>query len=177
MDCIHEYYHECYSGTVKSRLQFAHRLYRECGDYLLSDTQVSATLDALTQSAKALSFHMLQMGMGEICTKCSEKEGGGCCSLYMAGETDGIQLLMNILVGVDVHAVRNDTFECCYLGPSGCIFIFKPFFCLNYNCGEIIESGRGESSRGLADLTGKLLGQQHELEQMIHTKIKMMSNG
>lgn len=167
---------KCYSGSIKLCLDYAYKLYSDYGDYLLTNTQVSIALQELQESAEILSSHMELMGMGTICKKCSEQKSGGCCSIYMAGETDSIQLLINMLVKVDVRMVGRDNVQCCYLGSGGCIFIFKPFFCLNYNCLEITGSGREKNKMVLTRLTGRLLGQQYDLEKMIIAKITTMKN-
>lgn len=164
-------------GSVDSRLQFARKLHQDCRSQILSKAKIPSALILLERTAEALSSHMANMRMAEICIRCSEQESGGCCSLYMAGETDAIQLLMNMLVGVDVRPVRDDGAECCYLGNSGCIFVFKPFFCLNYNCREVIEPGGEKNRLVLEKLTGRVLVQQHELEKLLIAEIVGMREG
>ena len=86
----------------------------------------------------------------------------------MADENDGYQLMMNWLVGCDLSFVRDDNYECHFLGPTGCTLLFKPFFCLNYNCKALIDSLADVEAAELAKTTGALLRQQYEVEKLLH---------
>lgn len=156
-----------YGGKVSSRLHFAQQLFRQYGQQLHNNQIVADALQALCDCQTELVRHMAGMGMTSHCLQCVAANGGGCCSHFMAGETDGLQLLMNILVGVDVKRVRDDNSECRYLGEHGCIFRFKPMFCLNYNCQRILTSSTASSIRQLEQQTGKLLGRQYAMEQLL----------
>jgi hypothetical protein len=85
----------------------------------------------------------------------------------MSNEIDAIQLTLNYLIGVQVEKVNFEDQECCFLGKKGCIFLFKPMFCLNYLCSHIMSSGSEDELRTLEQLTGKLLRLQYRLEQDI----------
>jgi len=63
--------------------------------------------------------------------------------------------------------VQSSGEECLFLGKKGCIFLFKPMFCLNYNCKHIYDTGTPADLQELEKLTGKLLGKQYQLEQHI----------
>ncbi len=159
-------YDKMYGGSVHERLLVAREIFSSFGDRLLKREDVSLSLNSLCRSIDTLSVQMSAMKMGEICTSCAEGKGGGCCSLYMAGETDVVQLLMNMLAGVDIEIQRDDGEECCYLGRKGCVFLFKPIFCLNYNCKKITEMDR-RNLLLLEEVTGNLLREQHDLERLL----------
>jgi hypothetical protein len=151
-------------SSVEEKQRCAEDIYRKYKFLLLSNKDLQKDFDILQKHTQLLNAHMGKMGMGELCSRCAENEGGGCCSHYMAGETDAIQLLMNLLVGVDVKQLRSDDVECCFLGENGCLFSIKPMFCLNYNCTRIHQAAASENIDTLGNLTGKLLGQQYEIE-------------
>lgn len=101
---------------------------------------------------------------------------GGCCSAYMGHENnDVLQLLMNLLAGVDVRIVRTDGVECCFLAESGCLLPFKPIFCLNYLCERIQKESTKADLKVLEQKTGYLLGQQVLLEQKIISYLQVCS--
>ena len=52
-------------------------------------------------------------------------------------------------------------------GERGCIFTYKPMFCLNYNCKKIHDAASVGDLARLEKLTGQLLGKQHEAEQRL----------
>ena len=84
--------------------------------------------------------------------------------MAIAAETDVAQLLMNMLAGVVAGIQRSNGTDCCYLGDKGCIFLFKPMFCLNYNCSIITLGGQRDHLRRLEKRTGMLLRTQQDME-------------
>lgn len=154
-----------YGGEIGMKLEVAKKLFRLYGEQLANDSQVMAHMKTLLGLHGALRRQMQLMEMDRICTECAQKNGGGCCSAVFAAETDVMQLLMNMLAGVVVEDVQHHNGkECCYLGTKGCIFLFKPIFCLNYNCTRITLGGRQHDLLTLEKRTGKLLSAQHDLE-------------
>jgi len=159
--------HSLYNGSVVEKLQIARKLLHQHGELLKNSDGLGEVLDRMRLLAAQLQDHMTAMDMGRLCVRCAARAGGGCCSLYMAGETDAVQLLLNMLAGVTVEPVRDDGVECCYLGPRGCIFLFKPMFCLNYNCTHILQDASPVELARLESLAGQLLGQQYDAEKII----------
>ena len=156
-----------YYGSVSDKQCRAEEIYKHYGPTMTADYRLGVILAELKDSASRLHSHMAGMQMAELCVHCAAKDGGGCCSLFMADETDGVQMLMNLLVGDKLVQVRNDGVECCFLGERGCIFTYKPMFCLNYNCKKIHDAASVGDLARLEKLTGQLLGKQHEAEQRL----------
>lgn len=156
-----------YTGTVDKKLALASTLYGEHGRELLQSTEVVEQLTLLRRKERALQEQMQAMAMGQTCTLCATRAGGGCCSRYMAGENDVLQLLMNLLADVPVALQRDDDNECCFLGERGCILLLKPLFCLNYNCSHIKEKAGCTTLQLLEQRAGSLLSQQTELEGVL----------
>ena len=158
---------QLYGSPVEAKQLLAEKLHQTYGaDFLLND-DLRADLELLQQYASLLNNHMVEIGMGKLCVLCAASKGGGCCSIYMAGETDAVQMLMNMLIGVTARQTRNDGMGCSYLGERGCLFTFKPMFCLNYNCRNILDTVTPENVRELEQLTGQLLGRQYEVEKKL----------
>ncbi|MEN8140525.1 MAG: hypothetical protein ABFR97_04805 [Thermodesulfobacteriota bacterium] len=155
---------DLYSAPVAQKLATAEAIYQEMGQELASDREVRAQLARLSDEGDILQQSMTDLFT--LCAQCGAREDGGCCSSYMAQETDGLQLLMNMLLGVKV-VVQRDDHECRYLGPEGCIFPLKPFFCLNYNCQQIIKANTPAALAPYLRASGRLLQQQYRLEQLL----------
>ncbi len=154
-----------FGGDVGRKLTIAGRLFQLYGADLLQDAKVLADMTEFRLLHKELMQQMLAMGMDRSCSECAKKNGGGCCSLSFAAETDVVQLLINMLVGVEVGIHQGNEAECCYLGRTGCIFMAKPIFCLNYNCSLIRSGNHDRDLRLLEKLTGRLLSGQQDLEK------------
>lgn len=129
---------DLYFDTVEAKIALAHQLHRQYGPGLAVDPQVVARLTDLTRLGAALAARMVAMDLGRLCGGCAARPDGGCCSAFMANETDAVLLLINLLQGHPVARQRDDDGECCFLGPTGCTLSPKPFFCLNYNCRAIL---------------------------------------
>jgi len=79
-----------------------------------------------------------------------------------------LQLLMNMLAGVEVSIQQEEMVECCFLGVAGCILTMKPMFCLNYNCSHIKGKEEGASLHLLLEQrTCDLLRKQAVLEEIL----------
>ncbi|MBW6519550.1 MAG: hypothetical protein K0A99_00840 [Desulfoarculaceae bacterium] len=162
-----EIYALFYSGDVAVKLAAAQELYSQYGKVLALRPDIMAQLAALAASEHALQTRMGAMGMGNTCTQCASRPGGGCCSRFMTGENDVLQLLMNLLAGVQVTIQQDGPVECCFLGVAGCVLVMKPMFCLNYNCSQIKGKEDGPTLIFLEQRTGELLRKQAVLEDLL----------
>ena len=168
-------YHEiislAYCGNGPEKLAKTELLFRQYGKRLLNQDEIAESIAALREAVTNLDLHMAAMDMGKNCSVCAAMPDGGCCSAYMGHENnDVLQLLMNLLAGVDIRVVQTDGVECCFLAKSGCILLFKPIFCLNYLCERIQKESANADLKLLEEKTGYLLGQQVLIEQKIDRK-------
>lgn len=162
-----------YSGTTTEKLERAQWLYQELGDTLKNHPQISKALADLDQARVKLDTSMTTLAMGKQCSTCAQ-DTGGCCSAYMANNIDGLQLLVNHLLGNPPALSDNNQDTCCFLGETGCQFQVKPLFCLNYNCSHI---NRMLGKDGMDELTaacGAFLAQQSTLEALLTNKINRL---
>ena len=155
-----------YGGSIGARLAVAQRLHPHLARELAVGEPFGRMLGQAVILAEELSRIMADMRLGGLCAICGTRPGGGCCSSFMAGENDVPQLLLNLLAGVEVRLLREDE-ECCFLGEQGCLLLFKPMFCLNYNCQQIRQGAAPAQMQRLEQGVGRLLQQQYALEQLL----------
>jgi len=155
-----------YGGSIGDRLGVAQILYADLAQELGGGEAFAPMLVQAVILEKELAQAMAALDLGGLCTVCGAKDGGGCCSSFMAGENDAVQLLINLLAGVPVAVLREDA-ECCFLGARGCLLLFKPMFCLNYNCQQIRQSAGPARMQRLDQAVGLLLQQQYGMEQLL----------
>lgn len=156
-----------YFSDVTYKLDLAINLYRDYHARFERDKRIRQELVRLDDLIADLQQKMASLAMFSICAECGRKSGGGCCSAFMAGETDSILLLINLLLGVDVDFQHDNGPECFYLGDSGCIFKAKPMFCLNYNCSAIYENDPGTGIAEMEKAAGRVLRRQYKVEQIL----------
>lgn len=154
-----------FSGTVVQKIKSAKDIHRRYGPELLQNKNIGTALLHLCEHEKTLNKEMNDMHMGDRCTACAAKYGG-CCSSYMADNTDAILILINMLMGINVIYNHNSE-TCCFIGDNGCILTIKPIFCLNYNCPQIRENYHTGQMLQLETLTAQLLGRQIVLENLL----------
>lgn len=163
-----------YNGTATKKLSMAHTLHQTCGLRLRGQDAMQEALGHLRLAAGALTSHMRSMGMDQLCCRCAARPGGGCCSAYMADNTDSLQILINLLLDVAVDQRDNEADACCFLGEEGCMFLAKPSFCLNYNCTHIRNTARTGEMAALFRLTGDVLGQQARVETLLLEELRTL---
>ncbi len=159
--------HDLYAADVGRKIALGHELYGELRLLLGSKGPELQSLAKLLVLAESLRQVMGRMQIFDLCRACGSRPQGGCCSAEMANETDVILLLINLLAGQQVAVQRADGFECCLLGAAGCSLLFKPMFCLNYNCKKIKSGADRAEMQQLESAAGRLLQEQYLLEQLI----------
>jgi len=157
----------CYSGSVNDKLTQARILYANLDGRAADVPGLTEALAQLREHARALDEQMRVMEMGQRCGQCAAAPGGGCCSAFMAGNADAVQLLINLLMGVDVIHREQSGEDCGFLGPQGCLFLVKPIFCLNYNCSHILVGSAPEHLAALYQRAAAVLSRQTEVEQLL----------
>jgi hypothetical protein len=156
-----------YSGTPAEKLTQAHALFAELADRLTASLAFQGELVQLRRHSQALNEHMGIMDLGQLCGGCAARPGGGCCSAYMANNTDSLQMLINLLLGVKVAQQQESGENCRFLGAQGCLFPVKPIFCLNYNCTHILDSAEPKNLEVLYQLAAAVLSQQTKIEELL----------
>lgn len=165
--------HDLYESDYRTKLDLAKGLHLSLHEQINTEP-IRLSLALLTGMAKDLSLQMSTMNFGRICSKCAGQPNGGCCAKGFICENDAIQLLMNLMADVSVVFFEGNDKECLYLGESGCILSFKPFFCLNYDC-QSIKGCASDEGTGRYDLMrGTLLCEQWRLEQLLLDRLAFL---
>lgn len=159
--------HHYYNGTATEKLVLALALHRRWRPQFIIHAPLQEALRALRLTATTLTLHMRSMDMDQLCRHCATRPGGGCCSALMADNTDALQILINLLLGVVVEQRPHKEDTCCFLGEQGCLFLAKPHFCLNYNCSHIRTKARDGEMETLYRHTGIVLGRQAQVETLL----------
>lgn len=161
-----------YSGSPAEKLAAARTLFAGLANRLTASELFTEELELLRRHAQTLNRHMRAMDLGQLCGGCAARPGGGCCGAYMAGNTDAIQMLINLLLGVSVAQQPDCGENCCFLGSQGCLFLVKPIFCLNYNCSHILDSAEPESLDMLYQRVAAVLNQQTRIEFLLLEELR-----
>lgn len=159
-----------YSGTPADKLVAARRLHTNFVSRP-PDAQLASALAKLQEHSKTLATHMCTLNLGALCTACASRPNGGCCSALMADNVDAVLLLMNLLLGCDVHPVGTDPASCQFLGARGCVLAIKPIFCLNYNCRAILDTTPAAGLDTLYRCAATVLSQQTQVEELLLANI------
>ena len=159
--------HTLYEGDPNDRLTAAVALLAPGRSWWLHGSGLAQAIEQLRQDALALEAHMTAMGLGRLCSQCASRPGGGCCSAYMAGNTDAIQMFINLLLGIALRPRDIVDENCRFLGERGCLFLIKPIFCLNYLCTHITNAATTENLNTLHRLSAAVLGGQTRIETVI----------
>lgn len=162
---------DLYWSDCKTKLAIAKGIHAGLDGRIVNE-QVALSLKRLESLARELSNQMVDINFGAFCSTCAARPGGGCCSLAMADENDALQILMNLLAGVAVDISRDDGQECHFLGESGCILLFKPIFCLNYDCAALRTCSAEDCFARYGQLRGRLLQEQWHLEQLLMQRLE-----
>jgi hypothetical protein len=156
-----------YEGRPTEKLAAAEKLHTALEPHLKDLPRLTGELDRLRLACEALSCRMTDMNLGRLCGCCAARTGGGCCSAYMADNTDAVQILINLLMGATVALQPDSEENCCFLGPNGCIFPVKPVFCLNYNCTHILTGAIPDNLSVLYRLAAAVLTRQTRIEGLL----------
>jgi hypothetical protein len=163
---------DLYSGTIIEKINRAHLLYDQIREELVGDDDFVREFNKLKKLQAQLVEVMSGLNLGVLCSACGSQDGGGCCSAYMSAENDVVQLLFNLVAGIEVASQHSDGAECCFLGERGCMLLFKPMFCLNYNCRQIKDASSFEQMAELEQAGASLLRQQYLQEQVVLTMLR-----
>lgn len=162
-----------YYGSVENKRLHALDLFAEYGPSLFNTVKIREGLENLDKLTDELQNQMASMIMFSLCIDCGQSQTGGCCSYYMANETDSVLIVINLLLGIKVKPQRDDFYECCYLGHKGCILRVKPIFCLNYNCQKILRDNDTVTLKNLESAAANVLRQQIFVEELILRHIRL----
>lgn len=164
-----------YDGSPAEKLAQAQTLHDRLNREGLIDAALTEGLDLLRADCQHLATQMETMALGLLCSSCAARPGGGCCSAYMAGNTDSLQILINLLLEIHIHQRQPPDVDCCFLGPSGCMFMAKPIFCLNYNCSHIQGGTDRTTLASLEQRAAAVLSRQIGIETLLLDRLRTLA--
>ncbi|MEJ5299732.1 MAG: hypothetical protein WHS38_01955 [Thermodesulforhabdaceae bacterium] len=80
-----------------------------------------------------------RLGVSEICRQCDKEEGGSCCGAGIEYNYTVPLLIANMLAGVNLPISRFDEKSCYFLGPKGCMLLFRHTLCVNFFCKKLYD--------------------------------------
>lgn len=161
-----------YNGSPSEKLDQAQQLQQQFRPDQPNAATLSHEIGLLRSSCQRLSAQMEDMALGRLCSRCATRPGGGCCSASMADNSDSIQILINLLLGIEVYHREPADSDCCFLGPTGCLFMVKPIFCLNYNCSHILTGSDPMALVLLEQCAAAVLSQQTRIESILLERLR-----
>ncbi|MCL1981250.1 MAG: hypothetical protein FWG62_09290 [Proteobacteria bacterium] len=165
-----------YEGPPAEKLARAKTLHAQLTLTLGEMSSLVDELGRLRLSCQTLAGQMEAMELGLLCSHCAARPGGGCCSAFMADNTDVLQILINLLLDAPVAMRPASEEDCCFLGPTGCLFPAKPIFCLNYNCTHILTHADPADLILLEQRAAAVLSRQTRIEGMLLDAVRNRAN-
>lgn len=109
-------------------------------------TYLNLDLDPSLKEASSILLQALQrcreisreIGLSEICRICDTEGGGSCCGRGIENYYDEPLLLLNCILGANLHQRRGKKDSCFFLGPNGCVLVARHTLCVNYMCEKIL---------------------------------------
>lgn len=141
-------------NSIKEKISWATRAYREYSDVLISDKNVRQLLGNFRRAASKSLSEMIEIGMVDECRKCEEEEGGACCGAGIENRYSGSLLLINLLLGVKLPSKAPDSKSCFFQGIKGCSLSARHVICVNYICKKITDNIPGHKINTLREKEG-----------------------
>lgn len=149
-------------SPIGEKIDWARRCLDQYGPVLLEDPLIGDLLLRLRQVSEATRAEMADLGIVEACRICEEEEGGSCCGAGIENRYEGIMLVINGLLGVELPEVGSLPESCHFLGPEGCLLRARHVLCVNYLCNRAV--GRHDPS----ELARLRENEGEELELIMH---------
>ena len=134
---------------------------------MLEDEGISVLLkeyrEAIDYTWKIMKFYSVT----EACSKCAEKEPGGCCFQGVETWYSDIQFLINILMGVNIPVTPMFNKSCMFVGETGCRLLCRNAFCINFLCDKIKKNMSGKDMEKLNHASAKEIDCGIRLENLI----------
>jgi hypothetical protein len=165
------------SDPIAAKIAWAETQLRERGQLLRADPPVAELLERLLPATEASKQAMIDAGIVDICATCERDEGGSCCGAGLENRYDGVTLLINLLLGVDLPAERGDPASCHFLGPAGCLLRARDVICVNFVCTAITERVGPDRISPMRELEGIELEALFALHARVSAVLRELEDG
>ena len=124
---------------MEQRIAWAEYCYTQLKEKLLGDPKLHDLLGRLRVAITDSHREMGELGIGDFCKACEEKEGGSCCGAGLEDHYSGTLLLINLLLGKDIPSEREEYSSCLFLSRKGCQLLARHVLCVNYLCKKMTD--------------------------------------
>jgi len=160
------------AGPILDKVFWAENCNRQEKKYLLGNRRTAHLLTKLREAVHASHAGMLEAGVLSICRACDQKEGGSCCGAGLENRYNGILLLINLLLGVEIPKRRSDSSSCFFLTPAGCALAARHVICVNFLCSKVMDRIDPEELIALREKEGIELELVFALQERIRKTLK-----
>ena len=159
------------SWPIEEKIEAAHALFALWEALLRKDGRIPALLERLEQNVHASMQAMRALRVVQTCKRCEELEGGSCCGAGIENRYDGLQLLINLLLGVSLPDRHTYTDSCYFLQADGCCLTARHVLCVNYLCTKLKRTLSQDDMVALQTLVGEELDTGFALYEAIKSHV------
>ena len=159
------------SFPIEEKIEAAHALLTAWEGRLLEDGRIIALLERLKQNVQASMQAMRALRVVQTCKRCEELEGGSCCGAGIENRYDGLQLLINLLLGVSLPDRHTYEDSCFFLQTDGCCLKARHVLCVNYLCTKLQRTLSHDDMIALQRIIGEELDTGFALYEAIKSHV------
>ena len=152
---------------IDNEIDKAKQLFKLHGKSMLKDKEIYDLLEQYKNAIEHTWKTMEGLKVTETCSQCAGTEPGGCCFQDVETWYSDIQLLINMLMGVNIVMTRIYDNSCRFVGEKGCRLLSRNAFCINFLCDKIKNLVSGEELDNLNSAAGKEIDLGIKLENAI----------
>ena len=156
---------------IEEKIETARALFAAWEGRLRKDGRIPALLKRLKQNVHASMQAMHALRVVQTCKRCEELEGGSCCGAGIENRYDGLQLLINLLLGVSLPDRHTYTDSCFFLQADGCCLKARHVLCVNYLCAKLQRTLSQDDMIALQTIVGEELDTGFALYEAIKSHV------
>jgi hypothetical protein len=154
-------------ALIEKKLEKAEQAFRLYGNWILEEKEISSLLKEHRKAIENTWRIMKELNIPEACSRCAEKDPGGCCFEGVETWYTPVQLLINMLMGVNIPMSSMFDGICAFAGEKGCLLLSRNAFCINFLCDKIKKHRSREDIDILNSSAGKEIDCGIRLENAI----------
>ena len=154
---------------MPEKLKWAKLVYDACSQKLLEEPVVRSLLSDYKDSIQENWKVMKDTGVVAECTRCAMQDGGSCCGSGIENKFDVINLLINLLMGVELPSEPWDPTGCWFLGEKGCRIVARHVICVNFMCRRLYDALSPEKVKAVQEAMQRETENGFMLEEYLKT--------
>ncbi len=156
------------ASPIADKIDWTAACYPRVRGVLLRDERVAELLATLAEAVDSSRSLMRRAGIIAACRSCELEDGGSCCGAGIEDRYDGILLLINMLLGVELPSERQVADGCYFVSDSGCVLRVRQTICVSYLCTRVQQAVPSERLSALNAAEGR----EQETAFLLHDRIK-----